>query len=172
MIRTFIAALLVAFSVTGFAQTTAATTPDGLTWYTNIQEADHISKTSGKPIFAFFTGSDWCGWCRKLQRDVFAKPEFVSWAKDKVVLLELDFPRGKQLPADLMQQNSTLQQVLQVQGYPTVWLITLNNDEANQQVQIVRMGSLGYPSGAEPGKEEVKFLANANAILTAAKQSN
>lgn len=69
----------------------------GLVWHTNLQKADSLSKLSNKPIFAFFTGSDWCGWCHKLQRDVFAKPEFIAWAKKNVILLELDFPRTKQL---------------------------------------------------------------------------
>src|SRR5687767_88286 len=90
----------------------------GLTWHTDVMKANEISKSSGKPIFAFFTGSDWCGWCHKLQRDVFAKQSFIDWAKKNVVLLELDFPRKKQLPQELAQQNGSLQQALQVQGYP------------------------------------------------------
>ncbi len=151
--------------MTGFAQVENGKGPDGLEWHTSIKEADLLSKASGKPIFAFFTGSDWCGWCKKLQRDVFAKPEFVSWAKANVILLELDFPRSKQLPAELMAQNSSLQQALQVRGYPTIWLFTLSYNQETQQAMIEQMGSLGYPSGAETGREEVKFLSDANMIL-------
>jgi len=51
-----------------------------LDWHTSLQEAHELSQTSKKPIFAFFTGSDWCGWCKRLQNDVFSKPEFVAWA--------------------------------------------------------------------------------------------
>ena len=68
----------------------------GLTWYTSLDEVQKLSKDTGKPIFGFFTGSDWCGWCHKLQREVFAKDAFVKWAKENVILLELDFPRKKQ----------------------------------------------------------------------------
>lgn len=141
----------------------------GLEWYTDLTKANEVSKATHKPIFGFFTGSDWCGWCHKLQNDVMSKPAFIKWAKDKVVLLELDFPRQKQLAPALAQQNSSLQQAFQVQGYPTVWLFTLTPDAATNKMNITPYGSLGYPQGAEQGREEVKFLNDANAILAKAK---
>ncbi len=136
-----------------------------LVWYTNIQEANAVAKASNKPLFTFFTGSDWCGWCRKIQNDVFAKPEFVSWAQKNVVLVELDFPRNKPMSEELMQQNRGLQQALQVRGYPTIWLINLNKNADGTSFEIEQLGSLGYPSGAELGKEQLKFLSDVNAIL-------
>lgn len=142
---------------------------DGLVWYTDLMKANEQSKTTKKPIFGFFTGSDWCGWCHKLQNDVFSKPEFKKWAAENVILLELDFPRRKQLPADLAQQNSSLQQAFQVQGYPTIWLFNVVEDKASKNMNLNPMGSLGYPQGATAGKEQVKFLADANNILAQAK---
>ncbi len=136
-----------------------------LEWHTSLQKADSLSKLSNKPIFAFFTGSDWCGWCHKLQNDVFSKPEFISWAKKNVILLELDFPRRKQLSPELTQQNNSLQQAFGISGYPTIWMFYLGKDAATQQKTITGLGSLGYPEAAEPGREEVKFLQNANLIL-------
>jgi thiol:disulfide interchange protein len=143
---------------------------NGLEWHTNLDEADKLSKASKKPIFAFFTGSDWCGWCMKLQQNVFAKPEFVAWAKQNVILLELDFPRRKQLPADLAQQNNNMQQALQISGYPTVWLLYVNKDEKTNQINLSTLGSLGYPR-AEPGKEQDAFIAEANRILAQGKSN-
>ena len=64
-----------------------------LTWHTDMSKATDISIKENKPIFLFFTGSDWCGWCIRLQKEVFKTPEFIKWAKDNVVLVELDFPR-------------------------------------------------------------------------------
>lgn len=138
-----------------------------LTWYTNVMEARELSEKTKKPIFAFFTGSDWCGWCHKLQRTVFAKKEFIDWAKKNVILLELDFPRGKAQSAELQQQNAELQQVFQVRGYPTIWMFYLTKDDATQKLNVNALGNLGYPQGAEVGKEEVKFLQDANALLAA-----
>lgn len=141
----------------------------GLDWYTDLMKADAISKSSGKPIFAFFTGSDWCGWCHKLQKDVFSKQTFIDWAKKNVILLELDFPRKSQLAPELAQQNSNMQQALQVRGYPTVWLLYLNQDKETKNINLSTLGSLGYPSGALAGQEEVKFLTEANALLKKGK---
>lgn len=141
------------------------TSKDSLVWYTDLMQVHDISKATKKPIFAFFTGSDWCGWCHKLQRDVFSKPAFIKWASEKVVLLELDFPRRKQLPQELTQQNYSLQQAFGVRGYPTIWLFFTDKDDATNHININALGSLGYPTGAEIGKEEVKFLSDADRIL-------
>ena len=138
---------------------------NGLKWYTDINEAQKQSQATHKPIFALFTGSDWCIWCHRLQNDVFDKPEFVQWAKKNVILLELDFPRTKQLAPELAKQNNELQNVFKVQGFPTVWIFTLNQDSATKKMNIAALGSTGYPQGAEPGKEQVKFLSDANKIL-------
>jgi len=138
---------------------------EGLVWYTDLMEASAASEASKKPIFGFFTGSDWCGWCKKLQRDVFAKPAFIEWAKENVILLELDFPRYTKLSPELAQQNAGLQQAFQVRGYPTIWLFTMSNEVDPENYVISALGSCGYPSGAERGKEEVKFLSTVNAIL-------
>ena len=138
---------------------------DGLTWHTDVMKANEVSKATNKPIFAFFTGSDWCGWCKKLQADVFSKSEFIQWAKKNVVLLELDFPRGKTLSPELQQQNNSLQQTFQVRGYPTIWIFNLNKSADGQKFDIDSFGSLGYPQNAEPGREQVKFLEDAKSIF-------
>jgi len=141
-----------------------------LTWYTDLGKARELSDAQNKPIFGFFTGSDWCGWCRKLQADVFDKPAFVAWAAKNVILLELDFPRRKQLPAELVQQNQALQQAFNVGGYPTIWLFFITTDSSTQKLNLEALGSLGYPQGSDVGKEEVKFLNDANAVLANRKK--
>jgi protein disulfide-isomerase len=143
---------------------------NALHWFTSVAEVYNLSKSSGKPIFAFFTGSDWCGWCHKLQRDVFAKQAFVEWADKNVVLLELDFPRRKVLAPELVQQNNELQQVFGVGAFPTIWMFCLAKDEAAKKMNISALGSLGYPPSAETGKEEISFLANANRIVSSCKK--
>jgi len=139
---------------------------DALVWQTDLLKAQELSKSTNKPIFALFTGSDWCIWCHKLQKDVFEKSQFKEWAQKNVILLELDFPRKKQLPPDLSQQNSDLQKTFNVQGYPTVWMFYMTGDEVAKKFTISALGSLGYPQNAISGKEEVMFLNNANSILT------
>jgi len=136
---------------------------NGLTWYTDINQVYKVSAQAKKPVFAFFTGSDWCGWCKRLQAAVFSKPEFIAWAKKNVILLELDFPRRTQLPEAQARQNEELRQFFQVQGYPTVWLFNMTKDQSGKYT-IAGLGSTGYPN-AQGGKEAEVFIANANAIL-------
>ncbi|MFX3625934.1 MAG: thioredoxin family protein [bacterium] len=137
----------------------------GLVWHTDLKQANDVSTAEKKPIFAFFTGSDWCGWCKKLQRDVFVKPAFIAWANKNVVLLELDFPRRKQLSPAQVKQNAELQQAFRVTAYPTIWLFTMAKDSVGEKYTITAKGKCGYPRGATPGKEEEKFISTANAIL-------
>ncbi|MEX1000782.1 MAG: thioredoxin fold domain-containing protein [Crocinitomicaceae bacterium] len=136
-----------------------------LEWHTDLNKVHELSEKTGKPIFGFFTGSDWCGWCHKLQREVFAKDDFIEWAKKEVILLELDFPRKKKLPADLAKQNNELQQALKVTGYPTIWVFYTEKNEETGQFNLNALGRLGYPRGAVKGKEEVKFIEDANQVL-------
>jgi thiol-disulfide isomerase/thioredoxin len=154
--------ILILCSTTAFCQSTG----DSTVWVSEINKAHAISKATGKPIFAFFTGSDWCGWCRKLQDDVFAKPAFKEWADEEVVLLELDFPARKVLPATIVEQNQTLKKFFNISGFPTVWLFCINEDkEKEKHFLISPYGSLGYPRNPMPGKEEVMFLEEAKNIL-------
>ena len=116
-------------------------------WLVNIEEAYQVSKQTNRPILANFTGSDWCGWCKRLRAEVFSKPEFKKWAKDNVILLELDFPRRKRLPDPQMQQNRGLQQAFRVTGYPTIWVFDLEKPETEQSFQIHALGKTGYVRG-------------------------
>ncbi len=125
-------------------------------WLTNFEEAKATAKKEKKVILADFTGSDWCGWCIKLKEEVFSKPEFTAWAKDKVVLLELDFPKKTKLAPELEKQNQELKKKFSIQGYPTVLVL---DAEGN------KLGELGYqPGGPEAWtKKADEVIANAAA---------
>ena len=113
-------------------------------WLVKMDEAYEQSKKTGKPIMANFTGSDWCGWCKRLTASVFSKDEFKSWADKNVILLELDFPKRKTLPAEIQQQNAQLQQAFNVRGYPTVWVFHLDKDTETGKFSIQGLGKTGY----------------------------
>ncbi len=135
-----------------------------LTWYTNFEKAMQLSVKEKKPLMLFFTGSDWCGWCIRLQKEVFHKSEFVTWAKDKVILVELDFPRKKQLEPSMQQQNYGLQNALQVRGYPTIWFVNAEKKD-DGKINLSQLGSTGYVAG---GPEA--WLTGANQILANTKK--
>ena len=112
-------------------------------WLVDIQEAHALSEKTGKPILANFTGSDWCGWCRRLTASVFSKPAFKKWADENVILLELDYPKRKTLPEDIRNQNASLQQAFKIRGFPTIWVFNLDQDEKGQ-FNIEGLGQTGY----------------------------
>lgn len=116
-----------------------------LTWHKDMNKAIGISKKENKPLFLFFTGSDWCGWCIRLQKEVFKTPEFIDWAKKNVVLVELDFPRKSTQSDAEKQQNMELQQVFAVRGYPSVYFVKAG--ELNGKTNFEQLGNTGYVAG-------------------------
>ena len=149
--------LSIAFTVSSlitWSQTTSA-----LTWYTDVSLASQAAATENKPMLLFFTGSDWCGWCIRLQNEVFHSDKFTQWSKENVVLVELDFPRRKQLPQELQNQNNTLQQIFQVQGFPTVHFVT-PEIKTDGTVNFKPIGQSGYLAGGPDA-----WIANANSLL-------
>ena len=110
-----------------------------LYWETNVNKAIEVSKKTKKPMLLFFTGSDWCGWCIRLQKEVLKTPEFASWAKQNVVLVELDYPRSKPQTNEIKQQNSQLQQIFAIQGYPTVHFATFT--ETKGKINFKSLGN-------------------------------
>lgn len=131
-------------------------------WETSLQKAAEVSMKTKKPLLLFFTGSDWCGWCMRLQKEVLKTPEFANWAKDNAVLVELDFPRRTPQLPEIQQQNSELQQIFQVQGYPTVWFATPT--KVDGKINLDKLGSTGYVAGGPS-----KWLEGANQIIARKK---
>ena len=130
-----------------------------LKWETDINKAITVSNKTKKPMLLFFTGSDWCGWCIRLQKEVLKTPEFATWAKKNVVLVELDYPRSKPQSDAIKNQNNGLQQTFGIQGFPTVYFATAKIS-AKKVPAFTAMGSTGYVAGGPKA-----WLAEADKIL-------
>jgi len=98
----------------------------------NFEQAKKEASALNQPIFALFTGSDWCPWCVKLHDEVLNEKEFQKFAADNVVLFEADFPRGKNQSASLKKQNAELSQTYGVRGFPTVLLLSADGKQLAQ----------------------------------------
>jgi protein disulfide-isomerase len=129
-----------------------------LSWETDMSKAVERAEKEHKVIMLFFTGSDWCGWCIRLQNEVFKQADFKSWAQEKVILVELDFPRNTPQSEAIKNQNVTLSQMFEVKGYPTVWFV--KPSKAGEKINLEKIGSTGYVAGG-PGA----WLLGANQIL-------
>ena len=107
-------------------------------WQTDLPKAQAQAKAEKKMVMMDFTGSDWCGWCIKLHKEVFSQQEFIDYAKANLVLVEVDFPNRKPQTDELKKANGALQRKYAIKGYPTI--IVLDGEGK-------KVGELGYQKG-------------------------
>jgi len=120
---------------------------EAIHWHTAFEEALNKAKQNNKPLLLFFTGSDWCGWCIKLEKEALDTKEFASEAAKRFIFVKLDFPLYKSIPSDLSVQNKALQKRWDVRGFPTIVLLDSNQNQ---------IGQVGYRSGG--GKQYAQHL--------------
>ena len=153
MKNAFLLLFIVLFSANLSAQ------KEQLTWYTDLNEASKISAKTNKPLMLFFTGSDWCGWCVRLQKEVFLTKEFTKWANESVILLDVDFPKDKsKQSSELQNQNNLLARQYEVRGYPTVHFVIVSGSAGNYN--YTKLGESGYMAGGPS-----VWTSNANTFL-------
>ncbi|NLO12187.1 MAG: thioredoxin family protein [Candidatus Cloacimonetes bacterium] len=107
-------------------------------WLVDFDMAAAEAQKKDLPILINFSGSDWCSWCIKLMDEVFSQKEFLDYAKENLVLLNLDFPRRTKLPQEQAEKNQELMQMFGIQGFPTVIVLS-------SQGEI--LGRTGYQYG-------------------------
>lgn len=113
--------ILAAACAATFAITSAFAGGEG--WTHDFSAAKKQAESEKKDLLIDFTGSDWCGWCIKLNDEVFKHDAFKTGVKDKFVLVELDYPRDKsKLSEETQKQNEELQGKYAIQGFPTILL--------------------------------------------------
>ena len=131
-------------------------------WLTDFEAAKAKAKAENKKLYLFFTGSDWCGWCKKLHADTLDTPEFINWAEKNLVLVDIDFPSGS-VPqtAALKGQNGNLKSTYGANGYPTAVVTDADGEElgrivgyatdyTNRLETIIKAPSAEEPSPTEP----------------------
>lgn len=101
-------------------------------WETDLAAAQQTAAREHKYVLLDFTGSDWCGWCMRLKKEVFDQPEFDQYASQNLVLVEVDFPKQKALPAALSEANQALKSKYQITGFPTLVLLDPKGSEAGR----------------------------------------
>ncbi len=93
-------------------------------WMTDLEAAKAKAAAEGKAVLVDFTGSDWCGFCIRLRKDVLDKPAFAEYAKDKFVLMEVDLPHNPAADQEMLKRNNELCEKYHVSGFPTVMVLT------------------------------------------------
>ncbi|MCU0748550.1 MAG: thioredoxin family protein [Akkermansiaceae bacterium] len=113
-------------------------------WTADWEAAKAKSKAENKPILIYMTGSDWCGWCKKLEKEVISKKEFTDFASQHFILMEADFPKTKDQPAPLKKQNAELRKTYLNGGYPTMYVLDAEGKKLSKDLGELEGGLNGY----------------------------
>ena len=140
------------FSALAAAMITVSSAYAGAGWETDFAAVQKLAKEKNLPILADFSGSDWCGWCIKLDKEVFSKEAFKAYAKDNLVLFLADFPQRTAQSDALKEQNQGLAKKYGIQGFPTVLLLKAD-------------GTLIEQTGYQRGGPE-KYVEHLKGLLT------
>ncbi|MDF7824400.1 thioredoxin family protein [Pontiellaceae bacterium B12227] len=124
-------------------------------WTMDMEAAKKLAAEKQLPILLNFTGSDWCGWCKLMEKNVFTQPDWKAYAKDSIIMVLIDFPRNKTaVPEKYTKRNDQLKKQYGINGYPT--FVLLNSDSSSE------LGRLKAGRNKTPASfiEEVKALQN------------
>ena len=129
--------VLLSVSLMFFLTATMALAADNL-WQTDFAAAKAKAAQEHKLLLLDFTGSDWCGWCKKLEKEVFSQKLFQDKAPKDFILVRLDFPQKTKLDEKLTAQNQALAKTYGISGYPSIILV---------DAEGVELARTGYKAG-------------------------
>ncbi|MHC1765737.1 MAG: thioredoxin family protein [Verrucomicrobiia bacterium] len=103
-------------------------------WLTDLDKAQAKAKEEKKLVLMDFTGSDWCPPCKALHSKVLTSKEFVDFANENLILVMVDFPQQKKLPAEQTKANEELAKRFKIEGFPTIVVLDSNGKELSKDV--------------------------------------
>ena len=113
-------------------------------WLSDYNKAVDQAKADNKDILLDFTGSDWCPWCIRMDKEVLDTKEFKDYADKNLVLMLVDFPQTKQLSQKVQDQNADLQKKFDAEGFPTFILVDKEGKILGQQVGYLEGGPSAF----------------------------
>ena len=123
-------------------------------WNTDIEIAKSKAASLQQRIVLVFQGSDWCGNCKRLERDLFENADFQKFAEGNLVMLKVDFPMKKQnkLSKEQTEHNDNLAEQFNPDGaFPKVLIFNGNGE---------KMGEMAYPS-----KTPKEYIASIQTLM-------
>ena len=116
-------------------------------WGNNLEKALASAAADQKLVILNFSGSDWCGPCIQLKKEIFESEEFKTFADTRLELVRADFPRQKknQLPKEQLKYNEALAEKYNPSGkFPLTLLLSPDG-------KVLRTWD-GYPKDLSSGK--------------------
>ena len=135
--KSFRRLVFAAVFITGITSARAAA-PEG--WTEDYKKALEQAKTEHKKVLLDFTGSDWCGWCKKIDAEVFDTQKFKDYAAKHLVLVKVDFPRSTPQSDEIKKQNADLKAKHKVSGFPTLVIVSSGGQKTWEHVGYMKGG--------------------------------
>jgi protein disulfide-isomerase len=128
-----------------------------INWLSDFDEGVAAAEAQNKPLLVYFSGSDWCSWCQKLDSEVLAQETFQDRVSERFIFVQVDFPRRTPLSEEQQATNDALRRRFAVRGFPTIMLL-----DSNGRV----METTGYrPGGADSYSEYLLQIAEEHEAL-------
>ena len=105
---------------------------DIYSWQTDFEAALAEAEREDRVVFAYFAGSDWCGWCMRLKAEVLDTQLFDDFSQRYLVPLLIDFPRELPQSEERQLANSALAEQYRVTGFPTVLILDPQGHEIHR----------------------------------------
>ena len=106
-------------------------------------------------ILINFTGSDWCGWCIKLQDTVFSRAGELNKKFPNLCYHKVDFPKYKELDVHISEYNNKLEQLFEVRGFPSVFIMK-TDDFIHKKYEYKRSVIGSYEDGFDGYTNKIK----------------
>jgi len=120
-------------------------------WTQDFEAAKATSKAQNRPMLLDFTGSDWCYWCKLMDREVFAQDAWKAWATQRVVCVSIDFPRNEEkVPPAFRTRNQALAEKYGIRGFPTFVILAPGGEK--------KLGQAGVPSRNPTPEQFIKVV--------------
>lgn len=127
-------------------------------WLTNFEEAEKFAVEKHELILLNFSGSDWCGPCMRLKKEIFETKIFEDFASSSLVLVNADFPRSNKnkLNKEQVSRNEALADRYNSRGrFPFTLLL-------DAEGKVLRAWD-GLPdSGADQFVQQLKVVCDAH----------
>ena len=115
MRRGLLLLVLAAMFLPGTAGSGSSSSPDWRSWNDGMKQA----AATGRPVLVDVYTS-WCGWCRRMDQDVYGRDEVARYLRDRYVTIRLDAEaRDEARYQGHRFTSEELAQHFQVSGYPT-----------------------------------------------------